>query len=210
MQLEELEKNLGYTFKNKKLLETALTHSSYANDHKIESNEKLEFLGDSILGFITGQYLYRNYHFLKEGEMSKVRATVVCEKSLYQVALKHKISEIIRVGKGEIASHGNEKPAILADSVEAIIAGMYLDSGLEPAKEFILKNLKEAIDVASKHVGMKDYKTVLQEKLQEHKNVHIEYKIIHESGPDHDKSFTAQQEMEKQKNKQKCKQQKKH
>ena len=99
MQLEELEKNLGYTFKNKKLLETALTHSSYANDHKIESNEKLEFLGDSILGFITGQYLYRNYHFLKEGEMSKVRATGVCEKSLYQVALKHKISEIIRVVK---------------------------------------------------------------------------------------------------------------
>ena len=192
MNLENFENNISYKFQNKKLLQTALTHKSYANEYKVQSNEKLEFLGDAILEFVTSKYLYDNYKKLKEGEMTKVRATVVCEESLYQIAIKHNFSDFLNLGKSEKACHGNEKPAILADSVEAVIAAIYLDSDLESAKKFILENLTESIDIASKNVGKKDYKTVLQEKLQEHGSVHIEYNIIKEEGPDHSKIFTAE------------------
>ena len=192
MKLEDLEQNIGYTFKNKELLKTALTHTSYAHDKKIESNEKLEFLGDSILEFITSDYLFKNYKKLKEGEMTKVRAAVVCEESLHKIAIKHNFSDFLNVGKSEIACNGNKKPAILADSVEAVIAAIYEDSNLENAQKFIIENLKEQIEIASKHVGQKDYKTVLQEILQKHGDVHIEYKIIKESGPDHEKNFDAE------------------
>ena len=194
-QLEKLQKNIGYKFKNIKLLEKALTHTSYAYEHEIESNEKLEFLGDSILEFVSSDYLYQNYPKLKEGEMTKVRATVVCESSLYKVAKLHDFSDFLYVGKSEQLTKGNQKPAILADSVEAVIAAMYIDGGLEPAQKFITENLKEEIENATKHVGLKDYKTVLQEKMQEHGNVKIRYKIIKEIGPDHDKTFEAEVEV---------------
>ena len=164
--LENLEKNIGYIFKNKALLKNALTHTSYAYENNVASNEKLEFLGDSILEFLSSKYIYNNYPKLKEGEMTKVRATVVCE--------------------------GNKKPAIMADSVEAVIAAMYFDSGLEACEKFIVENLKDDIKIASQNVGMKDHKTILQEKLQVHGNVKIEYEIIKEEGPDHDKTFTAE------------------
>ena len=190
--LEELEKNIGYTFKNKDLLKKAITHKSYAYENKIESNEKLEFLGDSILEYISSKYIYNNYPKLKEGEMTKVRATVVCEESLYQVATKHNFSDFLIIGKSEKACKGNKKPAILADSVEAVIAAIYFDSGLEEAEKFIVTNLAEAVEASSKNVGMKDHKTVLQEKLQEHGTVHINYEVIKTSGPDHDKSFTVE------------------
>ena len=162
----ELEKNIGIKINNYNLFKTALTHTSYAHEKNVESNEKLEFLGDSILEFVTSKYLYQNYKNLKEGEMTKVRASVVCEESLYQIAIKHNFSDFLYLGNSE---RGEETPkkAILADSVEAIIAAIYLDSGLEMAEKFIIGNLKDAIEIASKHVGMKDYKTVLQEKLQE-------------------------------------------
>ena len=124
--------------------------------------------------------------------MTKVRATVVCEKSLYKVAVNHHFGDYLLLGKSEKINGGNKRPAILADSVEAVIAAMYLDGGLEPVNTFIIENLKEEIEQASKHVGDKDYKTVLQEKLQEAGDVKIEYEIIKESGPDHDKSFEAQ------------------
>ena len=192
MNFEKAETEIEYTFKNKELLKTAFTHTSYAYEKNVESNEKLEFLGDSILEFISSDYLYNNYINLHEGEMTKVRATVVCEKSLHKVALKHNFGDFLFLGKSERNSNGNTRPAILADSVEAVIAAMYLDGGLEPVKKFIIKNLKEEIEQASHHVGDKDYKTVLQEKLQEHGEVKIEYEIINESGPDHDKSFEAQ------------------
>lgn len=192
MNIEQFEQNIGYTFTNKNLLQTALTHKSYANERNIQSYEKLEFLGDAILEFVTSKYLYENYKKLKEGEMTKVRATVVCEESLHKIALKHNFSDFLRIGRGEIVCHGNEKPAILADTVEAVIAAIFLDSGLENARTFILDNLKEAIEIASKNVGKKDYKTVLQEKLQEHGPVHIEYNIIKEEGPDHNKIFTSE------------------
>ena len=191
MKLELLEKSIGYHFKNKELLKNALTHTSYANENNIKSNEKLEFLGDSILEFISSKYIYNNYPNLKEGEMTKVRADVVCEKSLYKVAQKHNFSDFLYVGKSQAISTGNKRPAILADSVEAIIAAIYFDSGLDNAEKFIVDNLRDYIKIASQNVGMKDYKTVLQEKLQVHGDVNIHYEIINETGPDHDKIFTA-------------------
>ena len=127
MNLEILEKEIGYVFKNKNLLSMALTHTSYANEHHIESNEKLEFLGDSILEFISSKYIYNTHSNLKEGEMTKVRADVVCEKSLYKVAMKHNFSDFLYLGKSQIMSGDKVRPAILADSVEAVIAATYLD-----------------------------------------------------------------------------------
>ena len=164
MNLEEFQEEIGYKFKNINLLQTALTHTSYANENKKESNEKLEFLGDAILEFIVSNYLFRNYHQLKEGTMTKVRATVVCEKSLYQVALKYNFGDMLYLGKSEKKSGGNQKAAILADSVEAVIAAIYEDGGLNQAEKFILNNW----------------------------SVDIKYVIISEKGPDHDKSFIAE------------------
>lgn len=192
MNFDEFETSIGHKFSDKNLLESALTHTSYAHDNKVESNEKLEFLGDSILEFVTSKYLFDNYRKLKEGEMTKVRASVVCEKSLHQVATRHNFSDFLLLGKSEQRSGGNNKPAILADSVEAVIAAIYLDSGLPVAQEFIISNLKDSIESASKNVGMKDYKTVLQEKLQMQGNVKIEYIVIEEFGPDHEKEFVVE------------------
>ena len=192
--MERLEKSIRYTFSNKELLNKALTHTSYAYEHGVESNEKLEFLGDSILEFVSSIYLFENYSNLKEGEMTKVRATVVCEKSLYKVAKMHNFSDFLHLGKSERQSGGEDRPAILADSVEAVIAAIYLDGGIEEASKFIIENLKDEIENASKNVGLKDYKTVLQEKLQEHGEVEIKYTILREIGPDHDKIFEAQVE----------------
>ena len=191
-KLEILEKNIGYTFSNKALLKNALTHTSYAYENHIQSNEKLEFLGDSILEFLSSKYIYNNYPKLKEGEMTKVRATVVCEDSLYKIADKHNFSDFLYVGKSERMHQGNRKIAIMADSVEAVIAAIYFDSGLEEAEKFIISNLKEEIEIATKNVGIKDHKTVLQEKLQVNGNVNIKNEIINETGPDHDKTFTAE------------------
>ena len=190
--LEELEKSIGYSFKNKELLRNALTHTSYANEHKVSSNEKLEFLGDSILEFVSSKYIYNNYPKLREGEMTKVRATVVCEGSLHKIAQKHNFSDFLFVGKSEQLHQGNRKVAIMADSVEAVIAAMYFDGGLEESEKFIVENLKDEIEIATKNVGMKDHKTILQEKLQVNGNVCIKYEIISETGPDHDKTFVSQ------------------
>ena len=192
MKLENIENEIKYEFKNKELLKKALTHRSYANENNIESNEKLEFLGDSILEFLTSKYLYNTYENLKEGEMTKVRAAVVCEDSLYNIAKKHNFSDVLYLGKSEIKNNSATRKAILADSVEAVIAAIYLDSDLETVEKFIIENLKEPIEIASKNVGMKDYKTVLQEKLQVHGEVNIEYKLVNEVGPDHNKTFTVQ------------------
>ena len=192
--MQKLEQSIGYNFKDRELLKTALTHTSYAYEQNVESNEKLEFLGDSILEFISSKYLFKHYKDLKEGEMTKVRATVVCEKSLYKIAKMHNFSDFLYLGKSERQSGGENRPAILADSVEAVIAAMYLDGGIEPVERFIIENLKDAIEIASKNVGQKDYKTVLQEKLQVNGDVKIVYTITNEAGPDHDKTFEAKVE----------------
>lgn len=196
MKLEELEKNIGYKFTNIKLLEQALTHSSYAYEHGVESYEKLEFLGDSILEFVSSEYLFKNFQNLKEGEMTKVRASVVCEESLSQFAKLHNFSDFLLLGKSEILNNGAQRKAVLEDTFEAVVAAIYLDGGLEPAKKFIINNLKDSIEISSKSVGKKDYKTVLQELLQVNGNVNIKYTIIKEEGPDHDKRFTAKVECE--------------
>ena len=192
MKLERFEENIGYKFKNKGLLKNALTHTSYAFENHVQSNEKLEFLGDSILEFISSKYLYNHFPKLTEGEMTKVRADIVCEESLYKIAKMHNFSDFLYLGKSELASHKEVRQAIMADSVEALIAAIYFDSGLEEAERFIVENLKEEAEIASKNVGQKDYKTVLQEILQVHGDVKIEYNIINEEGPDHDKVFTAE------------------
>ncbi len=189
--LAVFEEKIGYKFKNKTLLKTALTHTSYAYEYKVKSNERLEYLGDSILEFISSEYLFENYNHLSEGEMTKVRASAVCEDSLYQIALEHNFSDFLYLGKSEKAMHTNKK-AILADSVEAVIAAIYLDGNIDEARAFIIKNIKKQIEFASKNVGLKDYKTVLQEKLQINGEVLIQYSIIQEKGPDHDKTFTAE------------------
>jgi len=192
-RLKKLEEEIGYTFKNIELLKTALVHTSYAYDNKVQSNEKLEFLGDAILEFIVSSYLYENYSRLKEGEMTKVRAQVVCEESLHKVAIRHNFSDFLYMGKSELHVDGNKRPTVLADSVEAFIAALYLDSGdIELPRKFIIENLKTAIEEASINVGKKDYKTVLQEKLQIHGDVKIEYITVKEEGPDHNKVFTVE------------------
>ena len=192
MENINLEVELNYTFKNKSLINTALTHTSYAYENNVESNEKLEFLGDSILEFVSSKYIYEKYPKLKEGEMTKVRATVVCEESLYKIAKKHNFSDFLNLGKSEKTTCKEGRPAILADSVEAVIAAMYLDGGLEPVTKFIIENLKDEIAIAVNHVGEKDYKTVLQEKLQVKGEVKIEYILLNESGPDHNKVFEVE------------------
>ena len=192
MELEKLEKSIKYEFNNKEILKRALTHTSYANEHKKESNEKLEFLGDSILEFISSDYIYHKYPSLTEGEMTKVRAAVVCGENLAKVAKLYNIGEWLYLGNSELRSGGKDRVAILEDATEAIIAAIYLDGGIEPVKKFIIENLKEEIEKATKNVGIKDYKTVLQEILQENGEVKIQYEIIKEMGPDHDKSFIAQ------------------
>ena len=191
-ELTNLEKEIGYTFKDKNLLKNALTHTSYAFENHVNSNEKLEYLGDSILEFISSKYLYNNYPKLTEGEMTKVRATIVCEEALYKIAKKHNFSDFLFLGKSELASHNEVRQAIMADSVEAVIAAIYFDGGLEEAEKFIIENIKNETVIASNNVGQKDYKTVLQEKLQIHGEVQIKYEILKEEGPDHDKLFTAE------------------
>ena len=190
--LEILEKEIGYTFKNKSLLRTALTHTSYAYENKVKSYERLEYLGDSILEFISSKYLFENYERLSEGEMTKVRAYSVCEDTLFQIASKHNFSDFLYLGKSERTSKDNKK-AILADSVEAVIAAIYLDSkDINIVQKFILDNIKDFVEFGSNNVGIKDYKTVLQEMLQVHGEVLIQYSIIKEEGPDHNKSFKSE------------------
>ncbi len=192
MEISRLERNIGYEFKNKNLLQTALTHKSYSYENNVQSYEKLEFLGDSILEFITSEYIYKNFQNLKEGEMTKVRATVVCEESLSHIAKLHNFSDFLNLGKSERLTNKHARIAILEDTMEAVIAAIYLDGGIEEARKFIITNLAESIEEATKHVGLKDYKTVLQEKLQENGDVKIEYIIMKEYGPDHNKNFEVE------------------
>ena len=190
--MEDLEKKIGYTFHDRRLLETALTHSSYANEKHsgaCESYERLEFLGDSILGFTTAELLYDYRPALPEGSMTRLRAELVCESSLHKVALALDLGRYMRLGKGEERSGGRDRPSILADMVEAIIAAMYLDAGLEQAKSFILCQVLKNAEISEDHRS-RDYKTALQELVQRKADQHIAYALIGESGPDHNKRFT--------------------
>lgn len=190
--MHKLEETIGYRFHDRKLLETALTHSSYANerhDPEVESYERLEFLGDSILGHITADFLYRQDPPIPEGRMTRLRAELVCEQSLHRIAQRLELGKYMRLGKGEERTHGRERPSILADMVESILAAMYLDSGsLDEPRRFVLEELLLQADLGEQHRS-EDYKTALQELIQRKPNQTIRYEMLDQSGPDHDKTF---------------------
>ncbi|MDO4816217.1 MAG: ribonuclease III [Bacillota bacterium] len=190
--MKELEKKLNYCFKDISLLKNALTHSSYANENRDEgmsSNERLEFLGDSVLGFATAKYLYAVNPALPEGKMTRLRAELVCEQSLYGVAADLNLGEYLRMGRGEERNGGRKRVSILADAVEAVIAAMYLDGGFEPAERFIKANILNPESIEAHHSV--DYKTELQELVQQKSGQVLTYIPAGESGPDHDKTFAA-------------------
>ncbi len=193
--MQKLEETIGYRFRNRKLLETALTHSSFANerhDSGEESYERLEFLGDSILGHITADYLYHHEPPIPEGRMTRLRAELVCEQSLHRIAQRLELGKYMRLGKGEERTHGRERPSILADMVESILAAMYLDSGsLEEPRRFVMNELLLQADLGEQHRS-EDYKTALQELIQRRPNQIISYEMLSQSGPDHDKTFVFQ------------------
>ncbi len=190
--IEEYERLIGYCFKNRALLETALTHSSYANEHKCESYERLEFLGDSVLGFVTAEYLFTHFSNLPEGQLTKTRAALVCEKSLCGFSRALEVGSFLRLSHGEMHSGGRERPSILADVFESTTAAIYLDSGdLERAKAFILRFVGPAAKTRGGR-AFKDYKTTLQEIIQQNPEERLEYVLTGESGPDHQKHFTVE------------------
>ncbi len=184
---EAFEKIIGYTFKNKELLKLALTHSSYANENKLpEDNERLEFLGDSVLGFVTAEYLFSEYKSRHEGALTKLRAAVVCEKSLFKFSEKISLGEYIYMGKGEEHSGGRNRPSIVSDAFEAVIAAMYIDGGIDVVRPYILSFIKDAV---KREASFKDNKSLLQEEIQKNKGNTIAYEELEEIGPDHEKTF---------------------
>ena len=189
--MQELQTKLNYEFKDPTLIRTALTHSSYANEHRCQSNERLEFLGDSILGMVVAAYLYRLYPDMPEGKMTRLRAELVCEQSLHRVARELGFGENLRLGKGEALSGGRERASILADCVEAVIAALYLDGGFETARAFIMEHILSTLEQPGFAYGS-DYKTELQELVQQKPNQRLSYAKVGESGPDHKKTFTAE------------------
>ena len=187
-----IEQERNYEFREKALIENAMTHTSFANENKgMESNERVEFLGDAVLELISSEYLFKTYPNLSEVVMTKTRAYAVCEASLVKVAKKYHFENYIKLGKCETANNEECKPSILADSVEAVIGAIFMDSRYEEAKRFILPNIIPFIEECVKG-GNKDYKTKLQEKLQMHGDVKIEYKLVEEKGAEHDRVFVVE------------------
>ncbi len=184
-----LEEKLGYTFQNPDLLDNALTHSSRANESrgKLQSNERLEFLGDSILGMVVADHLFRNHPDLPEGDLTRTRAALVCEDSLVEVARELGLGEYLRLGKGESSGGGRERPSIQADAVEAVLAAIYLDGGIGSARKFIQKFIltREVAGLTKP----RDHKTALQELVQRESGQVLQYRLVGEEGPDHNKRF---------------------
>jgi ribonuclease-3 len=190
--MKKIQEKLHYQFKNEKLLCAALTHSSFANEHKtsqIQHNERLEFLGDSVLSLMVSEYLYSHYQSLPEGDLTKIRAGVVCEQSLYQFAKKFELGSFLFLGKGEENTNGRERMSVLADAFEALIAAVYLDGGFKAARSIFMPMLEDAIAQAASGKLNKDYKTIFQEIVQKNKEEQISYVLVDEQGPDHDKRF---------------------
>ena len=191
--MKTLEKSLGYQFHNPALLEEALRHSSYANEHRgdnVFSNERLEFLGDSVLGFVTAEYLFAKHPTAPEGELTRIRALLVCEDSLHEVAQRLKLGEYLKLGHGEESCGGRTRPSILADATEAVFAAVYLDGGIRAASELIHRVLLDKEREETAEAKRSDYKTKLQELVQRTPNQVLTYRLIGEQGPDHDKVFS--------------------
>lgn len=191
--MRQLQNELNFIFKDITLLNGALIHSSYANEHRKSNmihNERLEFLGDSVLNLAVSDYIYKKYPYYPEGNLTKIRATVVCESALALIAKKIKLGNYLLLGKGEEATGGRNRDSILADALEALIGAMYLDKGFRDAQKFVIRLLeREIIEASKKGELFIDYKTKLQETLQRNRKAGIEYKIVKEEGPDHDKKF---------------------
>ena len=191
--IKDLETAIGYQFQNITLLQNALTHSSYANErwhNSLMSNERLEFLGDSILGMVVAEYLYHHFPDRPEGELTRMRADMVCETSLAVVAAKIELGKHLQLGHGEERFGGRSRASILADAVESVIAASFLDGGMDAAKGFIQRFILS--DVPVKKMHNRDYKTALQELVQQKKDQLLNYRLAGESGPDHDKKFVVE------------------
>ena len=190
--IKDLEAAIGYRFTNITLLQNALTHSSYANEHwhdSLKSNERLEFLGDSILGMVVAQYLYQNFPTRPEGELTRMRADMVCEQALAAIANRLDLGQHLLLGHGE-EQGGRSRASILADAVESVIAASFLDGGMEAARQIIDRFV--LCDVPVNRMHNADYKTALQEQVQKKKNQVISYTLVGQSGPDHNKRFTVE------------------
>ncbi|MBD5144351.1 MAG: ribonuclease III [Ruminococcus sp.] len=193
MDFTEFEKKIGYTFKNKELLHEALSHSSYANELKRgrNSNERLEFLGDSVLSIVVSKHLFTHFKHLPEGELTKIRASLVCEKALFEFSKKIDLGKHILLGKGEENSGGRTRPSIVSDAFEAVIAAVFLDGGMEEAEKYVLSFIPKNLE-ANSSKSLHDYKTMLQEIIQKNPEERVEYVLADQTGPDHDRNFVVQ------------------
>ncbi|MCM1328687.1 MAG: ribonuclease III [Ruminococcus sp.] len=193
MDFTEFEKKIGYKFKNKELLHEALSHSSYANEIKNgrHSNERLEFLGDSVLSIVVSKHLFTHFKHLPEGELTKIRASLVCEKALFEFSKKIDLGKHIILGKGEENSGGRTRPSIVSDAFEAVIAAIYLDGGMEAAEKYVLSFIPKDLN-ANSSKALHDYKTALQEIIQRNPEERVEYVLADQKGPDHDRIFVVQ------------------
>ena len=189
MELSKIQQNIGYEFKDVSLLVNAITHSSYANEKRTKSNERLEFLGDSVLSIAISDYIYKRMRNTAEGDLSKLRASIVCEESLFIAAKRLELDKAILLGKGEEMGGGRKRASIIADEFEAVLAAIYLDAGMETARRWVLSHMSEDIEDAISGGRNHDYKTALQETIQKSHSGHIEYKLLDESGVDHQKTF---------------------
>ena len=191
MSMEGLQDRIGYRFRDPSLLERALTHSSYANEckQKTECNERMEFLGDAVLSIIVADHIFHKFH-LAEGDLTKIRASLVCEKSLFEFARKIDLGSELLLGHGEEQTGGRERPSVVSDAFEALIAAIYLDGGLEKAAQFVLPFVEE--DLGHEEAPFADYKTRLQEIIQKNPEERVEYVLVSAQGPDHDKKFVVE------------------
>ena len=190
--MKKLQEKIGYSFKNISFLEEALTHSSYANEQqeKTANNERMEFLGDAVLSFVSARYLYEKYPDMPEGRLSKLRSSLVCTASLSSFAREIDLGSCLRMGKGETANGGASRPSVLENAFEALIAAIYLDGGIDEAEKFILRFLSR--EVENHHTNFKDYKSLLQEIIQQNPDERLSYAVVNTSGPDHDKRFEVE------------------
>ena len=187
--MNELEQKLGYTFRDKSLLEEALTHSSCRAGGK--NNERLEFLGDSVLSIIIAEYLFTRYPDLPEGELTRLRASLVCEQALFRFAGQIELGKYLLLGKGEELTGGRERPSMVADAFEAVLAAIYLDGGMDPARAHVLRFIPAHLEPNGLRV-LGDYKTALQELVQQNKEETVEYEVVGDYGPDHNKTFCVE------------------
>lgn len=192
-ELEAFEQEIGYRFRDKKLLTEALTHSSFANEGKkhLHNNERLEFLGDSVLSILVAEYLFTQFRNIPEGELTRLRASLVCEQALFEFSKSIHLGNYLLLGRGEENTGGRERPSIVSDAFEAVIAAIYLDGGIDAVKPFVLAFIPK--DLSPKTGGsLSDYKTTLQEVIQQNREEKVEYSLTSESGPDHNKTFEVE------------------